>query len=96
MATARPWLLVKPPIILESTTAEHEADDVVVRYRIYADGLGDRTRHVDSEHAFLNPAAVFIYAEGFRNANRSQHRLALVAGSKRDGSTGTGRFVAPI
>ena len=43
-----------------------EADDVVVRYRIYADSLGDRTRHVDSEHAFLNPAAVFIYAEGFR------------------------------
>lgn len=43
-----------------------EAGDVVVRYRIYADSLGDRTRHVDSEHAFLNPAAVFIYAEGFR------------------------------
>ena len=37
-----------------------------MRYRIYADSLGDRTRHVDSEHAFLNPAAVFIYAEGFR------------------------------
>ena len=41
-------------------------DDVIVRYRIYADSLGDRTRHVDSEHAFLNPAAVFIYADGFR------------------------------
>ena len=27
-------------------------DDVIVRYRIYADSLGDRTRHVDSEHAF--------------------------------------------
>lgn len=42
------------------------ADDVVVRYRIYADSLNDRTRHVDSEHAFLNPAAVFIYADGHR------------------------------
>ena len=42
------------------------ADDVVVRYRIYADSLNDRTRHVDSEHAFLNPAAVFIYSDGYR------------------------------
>jgi len=43
------------------------AGDVVVRYRIFADSLGDRTRHVDSDHAFLNPAAVFVYADGFRD-----------------------------
>ncbi len=41
--------------------------DVVVRYRLYADSLSDRTRHVDAEHAFLNPAAVFIYADDFRD-----------------------------
>lgn len=41
--------------------------DVVVHYRLYADSLGDRTRHVDAEHAFLNPAAVFIYADDFRD-----------------------------
>jgi len=41
--------------------------DVVVRYRLYADSLSDRTRHVDADHAFLNPAAVFIYADGFRD-----------------------------
>lgn len=41
--------------------------DVVVRYRLYADSLTDRTRHVDAEHAFLNPAAVFVYADGFRD-----------------------------
>ncbi|MFN2288166.1 MAG: hypothetical protein ABR578_07515, partial [Chromatocurvus sp.] len=41
--------------------------DVVVRYRLYADSLSDRTRHVDAEHAFLNPAAVFVYADGFRD-----------------------------
>jgi predicted metalloprotease with PDZ domain len=43
------------------------AGEVVVRYRIYADSLTDRTRHVDSEHAFLNPAAVFIYADDLRD-----------------------------
>ncbi len=41
--------------------------DVIVTYRIYADSLTDRTRHVTAEHAFLNPAAVFIYADGFRD-----------------------------
>ena len=46
------------------------ADDVVVRYRIYADSLNDRTRHVDSEHAFLNPAAVFIYGVAAREGNQ--------------------------
>lgn len=41
--------------------------EVVVRYRLYADSLNDRTRHVNAEHAFLNPAAVFIYADDFRD-----------------------------
>ena len=41
--------------------------DIIVRYRLYADSLTDRTRHVDAEHAFLNPAAVFVYADGFRD-----------------------------
>ncbi|MBC53513.1 MAG: hypothetical protein CMQ34_06700 [Gammaproteobacteria bacterium] len=41
--------------------------DVVVRYRVYANSLTDRTRHVDSEHAFLNPAAVFVYADQLRD-----------------------------
>ena len=41
--------------------------DVVVRYRVYANSLTDRTRHVDTEHAFLNPAAVFVYADQLRD-----------------------------
>ena len=41
--------------------------DVVVRYRVYADSLTDRTRHVDADHAFLNPAAVFVYADHYRD-----------------------------
>ena len=47
--------------------SDSSSDDVIVRYRLYADSLTDRTRHVDAEHAFLNPAAAFIYADGFRD-----------------------------
>lgn len=43
------------------------AGEVIVRYRVYADSLTDRTRHVDTEHAFLNPAAVFVYADQLRD-----------------------------
>ncbi len=46
---------------------DSDTNEVVVRYRLYADSLTDRTRHVDSDHAFLNPAAVFIYADGYRD-----------------------------
>ena len=72
-------------------------DDVIVRYRIYADSLGDRTRHVDSEHAFLNPAAVFIYADGFRG-QPIQVEIELPQGwqaaSGMEQPT-SGRFIAP-
>jgi predicted metalloprotease with PDZ domain len=37
------------------------AEEVTVTYRVYADSLGDRTRHVDGTHAFLSGAAVFLY-----------------------------------
>lgn len=35
---------------------------VRVSYRVYANSLNDRTRHIDDTHAFLSPAAVFVYA----------------------------------
>lgn len=41
---------------------------VVVRYRIYANSLGDRTRHVDDTHAFLSGSSVFLFAEALRDA----------------------------
>ncbi|HBN14488.1 MAG TPA: hypothetical protein DD407_05565, partial [Pseudohongiella sp.] len=44
------------------TRPNARSGDVVLRYRVYADSLTDRTRHVDADHAFLNPAAVFMYA----------------------------------
>ena len=72
-------------------------DDVIVRYRIYADSLGDRTRHVDSEHAFLNPAAVFIYADGFRGQSidvdiELPQGWQAASGMEQPES---GRFIAP-
>ena len=46
---------------------DSDTGDVVVRYRVFADSLTDRTRHVDTDHAFLNPAAVFVYADQLRD-----------------------------
>jgi len=40
----------------ESTT-----ESIRIDYRIYANSLADRTRHVDDTHAFLSGAAVFMY-----------------------------------
>ncbi|MHC5003193.1 MAG: M61 family metallopeptidase [Planctomycetota bacterium] len=37
------------------------ADSVTVAYRLYANELGSRTRHVDDTHAFLSGESVFMY-----------------------------------
>jgi len=42
------------------------AAEVRVDYVLYANSIGDRTRHVDESHAFLSPATVFVYAPEFR------------------------------
>ena len=42
-------------------------DEVIVEYRVYCNSLGDRTRHVDSTHAFLSPSCVFVYSPQFRD-----------------------------
>ena len=71
--------------------------DVVVRYRVYADSLNDRTRHVDAEHAFLNPASVFIYADQHRDLP-IEVTLDLPEGWKAASGMEQpvpGRFVAP-
>jgi len=71
--------------------------DVIVRYRLYADSLTDRTRHVDSEHAFLNPAAVFVYADGYRD-EPVEVAIDLPAGWRAESGMeqpDPGRFVAP-
>ncbi|MCH7793180.1 MAG: M61 family metallopeptidase, partial [Planctomycetes bacterium] len=38
-----------------------------IRYRVYANSLGDRTRHVDDSHAFLDGSSVFAYVKGRRD-----------------------------
>ena len=43
------------------------SDRVMIEYRIYANSLGDRTRHVDDTHAYLDGAAVFLYTDESRN-----------------------------
>lgn len=73
------------------------AGDVVVRYRVYADSLNDRTRHVDAEHAFLNPASVFIYADQHRDLP-IEVTLDLPEGWKAASGMEQplpGRFIAP-
>jgi predicted metalloprotease with PDZ domain len=44
------------------TTGANPAASVRVLYRVYANSLNDRTRHIDDTHAFLSPASVFMYA----------------------------------
>lgn len=40
--------------------------EAMIRYRVYANSLGDRTRHVDDSHAFLDGSAVFLYSDDAR------------------------------
>ena len=42
------------------------ATAVHVGYELYANELGLRTRHIDDSHAYLDAAAVFMYADRYR------------------------------
>ncbi len=48
-------------------TAAPADTSVTVTYELYANSLGDRTRHVDDTHAFLSPASVFLFSPEFRD-----------------------------
>jgi predicted metalloprotease with PDZ domain len=37
-----------------------------VRYRVYANSIGDRTRHVDDTHAFISPSSCILAVPGER------------------------------
>lgn len=39
------------------------AETVTARYKVYANEFNMRTRELNSEHAFLDPAAVFLYVD---------------------------------
>jgi len=53
------------PIVKTDKTTWHittrGAEEVTITYRVYANSLGDRTRHVDDTHAFLSGATVFFH-----------------------------------
>lgn len=40
---------------------------VVVKYKVYANEFNMRTRELNSEHAFIDPLAVFMYVEELKN-----------------------------
>jgi predicted metalloprotease with PDZ domain len=42
-----------------------DSDSVVVTYRVYAFVFGTNTSYIDTDHAIINGASVFLYAEGF-------------------------------
>jgi predicted metalloprotease with PDZ domain len=42
-------------------------DTVTVTYELYANVLGERTRHIDDSHAYLDASGVFVYAAPFRD-----------------------------
>lgn len=39
-----------------------------VRWRVWANSIANRTRHVDDSHAFLSPSSVFMYSPDWRAA----------------------------
>jgi predicted metalloprotease with PDZ domain len=50
-----------------SWLVHNNGQPVIVSYRIYANELGDRTRHIDDSHAFIDPSAVLMYAPELRH-----------------------------
>ncbi len=44
------------------------AEQIVVTYDIYANSIGNRTRHVDGTHAFLSGSTVFLFDSELRKA----------------------------
>ena len=48
------------------TANKKPLNKINVRYKVYADEFGNRTRGLDEEHAFVNGTAVFMYSERYR------------------------------
>ena len=53
--------------LVELPDDDRRIREVVISYRIYANSLGDRTRHADDTHAFLSGSSVFVYSPALRS-----------------------------
>ncbi|MGP1272587.1 MAG: M61 family metallopeptidase [Phycisphaerales bacterium] len=51
-----------------------DSQTVTLTYSIYANSLGDRTRHVDDSHAFLSGSSVFVMSPPHREL---EHRVSI-------------------
>ncbi|PWF47588.1 M61 family peptidase [Massilia glaciei] len=78
--------------------ATRPGDAVTVSYEVYANALGERTRHIDDTHAYLDASGVFVYAAPFR-AEPVKVKLDVPAGWKSRSGMEPGDcghcFVAP-
>jgi predicted metalloprotease with PDZ domain len=45
---------------------ENSSNGVIIKYKVYADEFSQRTRGLDSSHAFINGTAVLMYCEKYR------------------------------
>jgi predicted metalloprotease with PDZ domain len=73
-------------------------DQVTVSYELYANLLGERTRHIDDTHAYLDASGVFVYADAYR-AQPVSVKLDVPAGWQSRSGMEAGNcahcFVAP-
>jgi predicted metalloprotease with PDZ domain len=64
------------------------AAELVVRYRVYGHDLTVRTNHIDGTHAFLHPAATYLWIEALRH---QPHLVEVAAPAGWTVSTGLAR-----
>jgi predicted metalloprotease with PDZ domain len=73
-------------------------DQVKVTYELYANVLGERTRHIDDTHAYLDASGVFVYTDASR-AQPVSVKLDVPAGWQSRSGMNNGDcahcFVAP-
>lgn len=72
------------------------ARNIVVRYRVFANEFNLRTRGLNDEHAFVDGAALFMYAEEYRRLPITIHVKPYEGWHVTTGLDGSGsRFTAP-
>jgi predicted metalloprotease with PDZ domain len=77
-----------------------DAREVSVNYRVYAFSLSTNTSYIDGDHAIINGASVFVYADGYQGSaalvELVPHRSwkAVTTGLEAAGG-GSWTFVAP-